>query len=334
MNKVHPLVSIIIPTYNRAHLIGETLDSVLAQTYPHWECIVVDDGSTDNTAEVVGVYLKKDPRFQYHHRPANRPKGANACRNYGLELIMGDYFMFLDSDDLLHDSCLDYRINNITDVKKKVFIYTMLKFYKYPGDSIEIVNKNAGTLELALCMFLRHNLPWQITAFLIHKSLKNLRFNEKLQRLQDVSYSINLLLTIKKDEIYFSKNKPDSYYRISLNSRFTIDFINRLINILIHYITYIDSLLLEKCTKKKYLEYKRYQFLYFVFFYKTYLLPNISKINSLSELKNLLHKRNYITNLDFVLMGYLEFLYFINFKRKGLGIYRIIKKWKNREYRK
>ena len=63
------LISIIIPTFNRAHLIGETLDSVLAQTYPNWECIIVDDGSTDTTDEVVGEYVKKDSRFLYHHRP-------------------------------------------------------------------------------------------------------------------------------------------------------------------------------------------------------------------------------------------------------------------------
>ena len=60
-----PLVSIIIPTYNRAHLIGETLDSVVAQTYLNWECIIVDDGSSDNTDEVVGKYVEKDPLLNH-----------------------------------------------------------------------------------------------------------------------------------------------------------------------------------------------------------------------------------------------------------------------------
>ena len=67
--KKEPLVSVIIPTYNRAHLIGETLDSVLAQTYQNWECIIVDDGSSDDTDEVIGEYVKKDNRFKYYHRP-------------------------------------------------------------------------------------------------------------------------------------------------------------------------------------------------------------------------------------------------------------------------
>lgn len=96
-----PLVSIIIPTYNRAHLIGETLDSVMAQTYTNWECIIVDDGSTDNTNEVVGEYVQKDARFKYFHRPKDKPKGPSACRNYGLEVSNGEYVNWLDSDDLL-----------------------------------------------------------------------------------------------------------------------------------------------------------------------------------------------------------------------------------------
>ncbi len=98
---MQPLVSIIIPTYNRAHLIGETLDSVIAQTYKNWECIVVDDGSTDYTEELLAFYCERDPRIKYHHRPAQKPKGANACRNYGFELSKGDYVNWFDSDDLM-----------------------------------------------------------------------------------------------------------------------------------------------------------------------------------------------------------------------------------------
>lgn len=59
--EVQPLVSIIIPTYNRAHLIGETLDSVIAQTHKNWECIVIDDGSTDDSLQILEGYQKKKP---------------------------------------------------------------------------------------------------------------------------------------------------------------------------------------------------------------------------------------------------------------------------------
>ena len=98
-----PLISIIIPTFNRAHLIQETLNSVITQLYSKWECIIVDDGSTDNTKQVVEGYAKKDERFKYFQRPAGRKKGASPSRNYGLEMANGDYIQFLDSDDLLEE---------------------------------------------------------------------------------------------------------------------------------------------------------------------------------------------------------------------------------------
>jgi glycosyltransferase involved in cell wall biosynthesis len=107
MNKP-PLVSIIIPTFNRAHLIGETLDSVLTQTYTNWECIVVDDGSTDETDNLVTDFCKRDHRFQYHHRPSDGPKGANACRNFGFEVSKGEYIQLLDSDDVLDVNCFHH----------------------------------------------------------------------------------------------------------------------------------------------------------------------------------------------------------------------------------
>lgn len=103
---MNQLVSIIIPTYNRRGLINETLDSVLAQTYANWECIVVDDGSNDNTSEIVQYYTKKDHRFKFFNRPKNRKKGASACRNYGYEKSKGRYIQFLDSDDILDASKL------------------------------------------------------------------------------------------------------------------------------------------------------------------------------------------------------------------------------------
>lgn len=108
-----PLVSIIIPTYNRAHLIGETLDSVLAQTYQNWECIVVDDGSSDITDEVVGSYVKKDSRFKYYHRPDEHLPGGNGARNYGFKMSKGEYVNWLDSDDLFAKDKIEKQLQTL-----------------------------------------------------------------------------------------------------------------------------------------------------------------------------------------------------------------------------
>ncbi|MEZ7503848.1 glycosyltransferase family 2 protein [Flavobacterium sp. Arc2] len=102
-----PLVSIIIPTCNRAHLIGETLDSILSQIYTNWECIIVDDGSMDDTENIVKEYINQDNRFQFHQRPADSIKGANTCRNYGFELSKGEYIKWFDSDDILLPQALE-----------------------------------------------------------------------------------------------------------------------------------------------------------------------------------------------------------------------------------
>jgi len=94
-------ISLIIPTYNRENLIGDTLQSVINQSYSNWECIVVDDGSTDSTEQVVNKFINKDARFSYYKRPLDRQKGASACRNFGFEKSSGTIINWLDSDDLL-----------------------------------------------------------------------------------------------------------------------------------------------------------------------------------------------------------------------------------------
>src|SRR5690606_3072580 len=108
-----PLVSIIIPTYNRAHIIGETLDSVLAQTYKNWECIVVDDGSTDGTDEVLAACMIKDSRFEYFQRTEDYFKGANSCRHIGFLKSKGKYINWFDSDDLMHKNHLEEKVKKI-----------------------------------------------------------------------------------------------------------------------------------------------------------------------------------------------------------------------------
>ena len=90
-----PKVSVIIPTYNRAHLIGRAIKSVINQTYQDFEIIVVDDGSTDNTEEIVKSF--NDPRIRYIRHEKN--KGEAAARNTGIEAAKGKYIAFQDSDD-------------------------------------------------------------------------------------------------------------------------------------------------------------------------------------------------------------------------------------------
>jgi glycosyltransferase involved in cell wall biosynthesis len=97
-----PYFSIVIPTYNREDFIGRTLTTIQSQTIDKWEVLIVDDGSQDNTVDVVRPFLF-DSRFQYLPKE-NAERGA--ARNYGLARAQGDYVIFLDSDDLFHPNHL------------------------------------------------------------------------------------------------------------------------------------------------------------------------------------------------------------------------------------
>ncbi len=91
------LVSVIIPVYNGEKYIGETIESVLSQSYHNWELIIVDDGSTDNLKEIAGHYVKQDPRIKYYYHKNN---GVSSARNIGIKESRGDLIALLDADDL------------------------------------------------------------------------------------------------------------------------------------------------------------------------------------------------------------------------------------------
>jgi glycosyltransferase involved in cell wall biosynthesis len=95
-------VTIIMATYNRAHFILETLVSIQNQTFKDWECLIIDDGGTDNTQEVILPILEQDNRFQFLKRTELYKKGLPGCRNYGIDLAKGEYVIFFDDDDFVH----------------------------------------------------------------------------------------------------------------------------------------------------------------------------------------------------------------------------------------
>lgn len=111
------MISIVIPTYNREHIIHKTLDSVMHQTYQDWECIIVDDHSTDETKEVIQEYIQNDHRFRYILN--ERKKGAQGARNTGIVHANGEWICLFDSDDIMYPNYLemmDAAIDDSTDV--------------------------------------------------------------------------------------------------------------------------------------------------------------------------------------------------------------------------
>ncbi|WP_158233426.1 glycosyltransferase [Reichenbachiella sp. 5M10] len=154
-----PIVSVIIPSFNREALITETLQSVSNQTYTNWECLIIDDGSTDGTKVVVHSFVDKDSRFKWVERH-REPKGAPTCRNIGIEISEGEYVIFLDSDDLLADFCLEKRVEHFRlNPTLDFVVFNILGFKKKPGDYNllwNVLDKD----EDDLYRFLISDTPW------------------------------------------------------------------------------------------------------------------------------------------------------------------------------
>ncbi len=222
MNK--PLISIIIPTYNRAHLIHETLDSVLVQTYSNWNCIVVDDGSTDNTEEILESYEKKDARFQYHKRPANRKKGANACRNYGFELSKGKYVNWFDDDDIMLNNFLKLKIIEFQKSPKLDFVVSRGANFNSNGYYKELpISENNNNL-LDHNNFILGKVFWTTPDFICKKSsIKNILFDEVLKSGQEFNFftkilAINNLKGNFINKVLFKRRLHDSSIQTNLTN--------------------------------------------------------------------------------------------------------------------
>ncbi len=94
----NPKISVIMPCFNGERYLTQALESLRWQTYPHWECILIDDGSIDRSAEIFKTYKDQDSRFRYYFQTN---QGPAAARNFGLEVAEGDFIQFLDADDVI-----------------------------------------------------------------------------------------------------------------------------------------------------------------------------------------------------------------------------------------
>jgi len=207
MHDHSPLVSIILCTYNRAHLVARAIASVLTQSYRNWELIIIDDGSVDDTAQVVMPVVKSDPRIMYFYH-ANT--GLARSRNIGITLASGKYTTFLDSDDEYRDNHLSVRIETMAKQPSSVLIYGGIEYVgsvekqyapdaQRPGEKIHLSKCYAsGTF------FARTSLFKKLKGF------RNLPFAEDLDFIQRAQKQGKKIAKVKE---------PTYRYRVDADSR-------------------------------------------------------------------------------------------------------------------
>jgi len=219
MNK---LISIVTPNFNKSEFISETINSVIDQTYPNWELIIVDDGSTDNSFVVINSFVEKDNKIRLLKRD-RFPKGGSTCRNIGLQHAKGDFVIFLDSDDLLIETALENRIHEMENNNELDFVvFSMGTFFKEIGDSKSVwIPPSKGHLS----KFLSHDLPWSVMQPMWRKDfLSSINgFDEEFPRLQDVEMHTRALMEEGVKFKIFSDSEPDCFYRID-NTRVVDDY--------------------------------------------------------------------------------------------------------------
>ena len=210
MNNI--LFSIIIPTYNSANYLFETITSIINQSYQNIEIIIIDDGSTDDTKKLIDKII--DTRLQYFYQ---ENQGVSRARNKGLSLIKGQYVCFFDADDIMSDNFIESRLEYLKKNQSvQILCGEVIKFstdgefgeyYRGPSNDIneEILLYEKSVITCPSNFIIQ-------TAFLTQY---NLKFNEKLSSTADRFF---LLDCSKYCRVKFEKDLPKLYYRISNHS--------------------------------------------------------------------------------------------------------------------
>lgn len=242
------LVSIVMATYNRELFIEETIQSILKQEYTNWELLIIDDGSKDNTHQVLIPYLQ-DPRIGFFQRSLKYKKGLPGCRNMGLDLAQGEFVIFFDDDDIVHPQNLQIAIDQIYSNADLKFCRYRREVFEGKFDKVFDTSKKLDSFFVQglknYTKLITQELPFNSCSVLWRKECFNsIRFNEELLYAEEWECYTNILTEgnngISIDKIlYYGRKHPQSntgeFYRgnpLRLQSKIKasksiIDLLNR-----------------------------------------------------------------------------------------------------------
>lgn len=203
-------VSIIVPCYNQAQYLDEALQSILDQTYLNWECVIVNDGSTDNTEAIARKWIEKDERFNYVFQ---KNGGLSSARNAGLKIARGEYIQFLDSDDLIQPSKLGLSIDIIEKEYSNLVISNFRMFTENPNDNsapfCNLTKESFNYKNILLKWDKEFSIPIHCGLFSF-RLLKDFHFPVDLKAKEDW---LLWLWVFKENPTVIFINKPLSLYR-------------------------------------------------------------------------------------------------------------------------
>lgn len=200
-------VSIIIPVFNQEKYISETLDCLISQKYQNWECIIVNDGSTDHTESICMGYAQIDQRFKYYYK---KNSGVSNSRNYGASKSIGEYLLFLDSDDIITIDYLENAVSRFMSDSTLNLVYCEAVFFDGYSGRIELKPFEYKTLLLENVFF---------NAVIIKKKEFDLTygFSDKMKKgWEDWEFFIRFL---NDNSVVYKIPKVCFFYRILPNSR-------------------------------------------------------------------------------------------------------------------
>lgn len=212
-NNKYSLVSIIIPVYNRASLIRNTLESILSQEYKKWECIIIDDSSTDSSITVSRKYSKIDSRFIVCNNEFK--KGAPGARNTGLKYANGDLVIFFDSDDIMYPDNIEKKVNFLEQNQDCGAVTSFSHIKNENNQVVDILAwKTHGVIFEKLVQYSTY--VDTNTALIRRSLLENYRWDEDTPSYQEWDFHLGLA---KKGVIYgMIWNFTGAYYRRGIDT--------------------------------------------------------------------------------------------------------------------